>query len=125
MPAGPVMRPGAEAWHGGSSTWALGCVGGWGLRVGAGIDAHRPVAAHLTWRAEEGPDQLRRGFYGFWPRSTPRLASSAAQGGQGGPERERDTDRQPPACPETSQEFAFAAAKQLPLGSIHPSIRVV
>lgn len=32
------------------------------------------------------------------------------------PESERDTDRQPPACPETSQEFAFAAAKQLPPG---------
>lgn len=25
MPAGPVMRPGAEAWHGGLSTWAMGC----------------------------------------------------------------------------------------------------
>lgn len=59
MPAGPVMRPGAEAWHGGPSTWAVGCVGG-GCGVGAGIAAHQ--AAHSTWRQEEDPDPVMQ-----WP----------------------------------------------------------
>ncbi len=105
MPAGPVMRPGAEAWHGGPSTWALGLcdIGGGGGWV-QGLPPTRTLTQHGGER--KILIQLCSGCDGFWLGSTPRLASDAAQDGQGGPESERDADRQPPACPKTSREFA-------------------
>lgn len=53
MPAGPVMRPGTEAWHGGPSTWALGCVGG-GIQ---GLPPTGPLSHRGRW-GEEDPDPL-------------------------------------------------------------------
>lgn len=120
MPAGPVMRPGAEAWHGGPSTWALGCVGGGGTEQGGGAGGFRDC--HLLGRSVTVVDgerkiliHLRSGFDGFWLGSTPCLASDAAQSDAGWAKSERDTDGQPPACPKTLAGICPRSSKAAPL----------
>lgn len=51
MPAGPVMRPGAEAWHGGPSTWALWVVAGRWVR---GLPPTEQAAHSTRWGGSSG-----------------------------------------------------------------------
>lgn len=81
----------------------------------------RPLTQHC--RGTKILIQLCSGFDGFWLGSTLCLASNAAHDRAGWAESERDTGRQPPACPKISWEFALAAAKKLPWAFIYPLVQ--
>lgn len=67
--------------------------------------------------------QLCSGFDGSWKGSTPCLASNAAQSRQGGRGvKEIQTDSHQLVL-KPSQEFALAAARQLPWGFNHPPMQ--